>query len=203
MTRAAEAARSRRDWMVEVLDLIAQGAVFGLEDLSAESLAVLGGEEGGHGWCWRGPPSGPGGSLAVEVDVVENFRVDAVLVYQLCGVAVSVLLEHLELTAVVVLNSFGEGLKQGVGTGHGWLLVWTASGPMHKSYQFGSGLPTIWIRYWSDLDPYCYNGFTRASPRYLVKAIGCLGRRRETCRFATGSRRSPRKRESHHTPGSR
>jgi hypothetical protein len=35
----------------------------------------------------------------------------------------------------------------------------------------------------------------RASPHYLVKAIGCLGRRRETCRFATASSRSPRKRK--------
>ena len=38
---------------------------------------------------------------------------------------------------------------------HGWLVVRTASGPMQKSYQFGSGLPTIWIRYWSDSNPYC------------------------------------------------
>ena len=34
-----------------MFDLIAEGAVFGLQDLSAESLAVLGGEEAVHISC--------------------------------------------------------------------------------------------------------------------------------------------------------
>ena len=35
---------------------------------------------------------------------------------------------------------------------------------MQKSYQFGSGLPTIWIRYWSNSDPYCYIEDTNGKP---------------------------------------
>ena len=60
-----------------------------------------------------------GGSA--EVNVVQEFRVNAVLVDQLSGALVSVLLEHLELAAAIVLNSFSESLNQGVFGGHGTL----------------------------------------------------------------------------------
>ncbi len=57
-----------------------------------------------------------------EVDVVQKFRVNAVLIDQLSCVLVSVLLEHLKLTGAVVLASFGEGLNQGVFGVHGVLV---------------------------------------------------------------------------------
>ena len=58
---------------------------------------------------------GPGESGGrPEVDVIQGFGINAVLVDQQGRVPVGVLLEHLELTAVVVLSSFGERLKESV-----------------------------------------------------------------------------------------
>lgn len=58
---------------------------------------------------------GPGESGGrPEVDVIQGFGINAVLVDQQGRVPVGVLLEHLELTAVIVLSSFGEGLKESV-----------------------------------------------------------------------------------------
>ena len=61
----------------QVLDLIAKGAVFGLKDLSAESLAVLGGEKRVHGWLVVRTASGPmqksyqfGSRLATHMDPI-------------------------------------------------------------------------------------------------------------------------------------